>query len=132
MGITGGTMVFISLIIFAIESQSTIETVLLFIAVVIALVLLIKFALWRIRTAKPNHSIYSADHQTGYQACSYDKSAVGKTGLVVTDLKPCGHVLVEGKQYQAISQNNYLVKGTVVLVIGGQEGSLFVKSKEAL
>lgn len=128
MGIVGGIMVFISMILFAMESQSPWEITFYVIMVGIILGVLIKFALWRIRTAKPSRSIYSADNQQGFRADSFDASLIGKRGVVVTDLKPGGHILVEGKRVQAISQNNYLTKGTEVLVIGGQEDSLIVKS----
>ncbi|QLH35625.1 MAG: hypothetical protein HWD61_05350 [Parachlamydiaceae bacterium] len=45
------------------------------------MVYLVKFTIWRIRTAKPQRSIYSNASQDGYQAVSYDASAVGKEGL---------------------------------------------------
>lgn len=129
MGITGGILIVISIILFALEAASPIWIMLYIIAVAVAVIYLIKFALWRIRTAKPSRSIYLNSDQTGYQASSYDASAIGKTGVVVTDLKPGGHILVEGKRLQAISQSGYLVKGTEVLVLGGQEESLIVTSK---
>lgn len=127
MGIVGGLLVFISIIIFAMESQSPLAITAYIIAVGVILGFLIKFALWRIRTAKPDYSIYSDDSQNGFQASSFDKSTIGKHGIVVTDLKPGGHIVIEGKRLQAISQSGYLTKGTEVLVIGGQEESLIVK-----
>lgn len=127
MGTAGGLMVFASIILFAMQSQSPWEIAVYVIATGIALGFLIKFALWRIRTAKPNSSIYSDDSQDGFQASSFDASAIGKHGVVVTDLKPGGHIVVDGKRVQAISQSGYLVKGSEVLVIGGQEESLIVK-----
>ncbi len=127
MGITGGILVFTALMMFVMENNSPLLIFLAVFGVVISLVLIVKFAIWRIRTAKPDHSIYSASNQEGFQACSYDSSMIGKVGVVVTDLKPGGHILIEGQRLQAISQNNYLVKGTEVLVVGGQEQSLVVK-----
>lgn len=127
MGIAGGLMVFASVIMFAMQTQSPWEIALYVIAVGVILGYLIKFAIWRIRTAKPDYSIYSDDSQNGFQASSFDAAAIGKHGVVITDLKPGGHILVEGKRLQAISQSGYLVKGTEVLVIGGQEESLIVK-----
>jgi len=129
MGITGGILVFTALVLFAMENNSPILISLAVLGVGISLVLLVKFAIWRIRTAKPDYSIYSAANQQGFQACSYDSSMIGKVGVVVTDLKPGGHILIEGQRLQAISQNNYLVKGTEVIVTGGQEQSLIVKVK---
>jgi len=45
----------------------------------------------------------------------------------LTDLKPGGYILVEGKQHQALSNTGYIVKGKEVKIIGGQEESLIVK-----
>lgn len=127
MGIAGGLMVFTSIIMFAMQSQSPWEIAIYVVVVGVVLGYLIKFAIWRIRTAKPDYSIYSDDSQNGFQASSFDSTAIGKHGVVVTDLKPGGHILVDGKRLQAISQSGYLTKGTEVLVIGGQEESLIVK-----
>lgn len=127
MGVLGGIMILASVVLFAMETTS-LWWVLLYIAgVSIILFYLVKFAMWKIRTAKPNRSIYLDSDQTGYQASSFDASLVGKKGIVVTDLKPGGHILVEGKRLQALSQSGYLVKGTEVIVLGGQEESLIVK-----
>lgn len=127
IGLIGGLMVFGSLILFAMESDSPLAIAGYLIAIVVAMIFLVKLALWRIRTAKPSKSIYSDAHQKGFQASHFDHSAIGKKGVVVTDLKPGGYILLEGKQLQALSQSGYLVKGTEVLVVGGEEESLIVK-----
>ena len=127
MGVSGGILVVTSIVLFAMESSSIWWVVLYIIGVIFAVTYLVKFALWRIRTAKPNQSIYLNSDQSGYQASSFDSSVIGKTGIVVTDLKPGGHILIDGKRLQAISQGGYITKGTEVLVLSGQEESLFVK-----
>lgn len=127
MGVAGGLLVFSSMILFAMHSQSPIAIAFYVIGTFVALAFLVKFALWRIRTAKPDFSIYSDKNQAGYQASHFDASAIGKKGIVVTDLKPGGHIMVEGKTMQAISQSGYITKGSEVLVVGGQEESLIVK-----
>jgi membrane-bound ClpP family serine protease len=90
--------------------------------------LLIKFALWRIRSAPQNRSIYSDNYQKkDYVASTFDTSAIGKTGVVLSDLKPGGYILIDGKQHQAISQTSYVTKGSTVLVLYGEGESLIVK-----
>lgn len=129
MGICGSIFIFASLVVFATTSESAVAITIYTIAVFIVLVLLVKFALWRIRTAKPNRSILSRDSQVGYQASSFDASLIGRIGEVITDLKPGGHILIDGRRLQAISQAGYLTKGTIVEVVGGQEESLIVKPR---
>jgi len=130
MGIAGGILIIVSIILFASQSGSALWVTLYVIAVAVSLGVLIKFALWRIRTARPNRSIYSNKHQEGFVASGFDKSTIGKSGVVLSDLKPGGYILIEGKQHQAISLTGYITKGTEVIVIGGEAESLIVKQKE--
>lgn len=127
MGVAGGILIVTSIVLFAMEATSFWWVLLYVAGVAVILFYLFKFAMWRIRTAKPSRSIYLESDQTGYQASSFDSSMIGKKGVVVTDLKPGGHVLVAGKRQQAISQSGYLTKGTEIIVLGGQEESLIVK-----
>ena len=127
LGIIGGILVLASLIFFAIQSSSPIYLALYVILTGVSLVLLVKFALWRIPRNKSSFSIYSNKDQEGYTASQFDHSAIGKKGVVLSDLKPGGYILVEGIQHQALSQSGYIVKGSEVLVIDGQEESLIVK-----
>lgn len=126
MGILGGIAIFMGIISFASESDSLLATIGFVIGTAISVGLLIRFALWRIVHAKPQYSIYSDENQEGYQASSFDSSAIGKTGVVSTDLKPGGFIMIDGRQHPAISQSGYIAKGQTVTVIGGQEQSLLV------
>lgn len=128
MGILGGTLILISILLFGSQSQSPLYIALYVLAAIASVALVIKFAINRIRTAKPSRSIYSSHDQEGYVASEFDHKAIGKKGIVLSDLKPGGYITVDGKQQQAISQSGYIVKGSEVLVIGGQEESLIVKS----
>lgn len=127
LGISGGVLVLWSIISFALESGSLLHTFLYVIAIAVGTIYLIKFALWKIQHSSSRFSIYLDKDQHGYQASKFDQTAVGKRGTVLTDLKPGGYVVIEGKQHQAISQEGYLTKGTEIVAIGGQEESLIVK-----
>jgi membrane-bound ClpP family serine protease len=127
MGVAGGILLVASIFVFISKSDSLITIAIYILAVSLSLGFLIKFAIWRIRTQKPAKSIYSDASQEGFVASKFDKNAIGKTGTVLTDLKPGGYILVDGKQHQALSQTGYLTEGTEVIVMGGQEESLLVK-----
>lgn len=129
MGIAGGIFILASMILFAMQTESPIAIAFFVIGICVAMVLLVKFAIWRIRTAKPQRSIYSNNAQDGYQAVGYDASAIGKEGIVLTDLKPGGFIIVEGRQQAAISKEGYLSKGTKVKVISGEESNLIVRKE---
>ena len=132
MGILGGISILVVIILFASQTSSWLAIILFVAGTAIAIGLLIRFAIWRIAHAKPQYSIYSDADQEGFQASSYDKNAIGKTGIVIADLKPGGYILVEGNQHPAISQSGYIAKGERVTVVGGQEQSLIVKKEKSL
>lgn len=128
MGIAGGVLIATSIFLFAVQASAVWAVILYVVAICIALAYLIKFALWRIRTTEPEQSIYSDANQSGFVASSYDKTAIGKQGVVLSDLKPGGYVLIDGIQHQALSEEGYITQGSAIEVIGGQEESLIVKS----
>lgn len=127
IGIIGSIMVLASIILFAFQTTSIWALVLYVIGTAVCIGLIIKFALWRIVNTKSGFSIYSSQDQEGYQASTYDPTAIGKKGVVLSDLKPGGYIIVEGKQHQALSIEGYIPKGSEVVVLSGQEESLIVK-----
>lgn len=129
-GILGSIAAFFilsSIFIFAANSDNLLYTTFYIAGVIVLLLLLVKYILWRLRRGKLGRTIYSADDQEGFVAATWDRSLVGKEGVVFSDLKPGGYVKIEGKQYLAISQSGYIVKGNRIIVIGGEGDSLIVK-----
>lgn len=127
MGTAGGLLILASIFLFVTLYPSPLWIALFFIAVAISIGAVIKFAIWYIPRTKSNKSIYSDDAQVGFQASSFDKSLVGKRGVVISDLKPGGYILVDGAQQQALSESGYVVAGEEVLVLRGEGDSLIVK-----
>ena len=127
MGTIGAVLVLASIYLFATETESAWALAAYIIAVVIALIYLVKFAIWRMQKTAPQHTILSNASQAGYVASTYDASAIGKKGIVLSDLKPGGYILVDGRKEQAISVSGYIAQNLEVEVIGGQEESLLVK-----
>lgn len=70
------------------------------------------------------------DASEGYQAASYEKNLVGREGVVLADLKPAGHIEIDGTRYQAVSQGSYIDQGERVEVIEGRGAALVVKKKK--
>lgn len=126
LGVLGAIFILSSYVVLISQGASALEIILFFIGSFIALYALVKFALWRIPRAPRSRSIYLKGDQEGYIASTYDESAIGKIGEVLTDLKPGGYILIDGKQHAAISLTGYLVKGTQVKVVSGEGESLLV------
>lgn len=128
MGVLGAIAVCLSIVLFASQAESAWETLLFFLVAAALVAGLCKYMLWKIPRSRGSSSIYSSADQTGYQASNFDAAAIGKTAIAFTDLKPGGLILFEGKRLAAISQSGYLIKGTDVLIIGGEGESLIVKA----
>ncbi|MGL4540257.1 MAG: NfeD family protein [Candidatus Rhabdochlamydia sp.] len=95
--------------------------------IVFAVIGICKGALWWIKSSKRRGEFYLQDDQEGYSASFFDRSLVGKEGVAVTELKTAGHVLIEQKRYQALSEGGFITKDASIVVIGGRGAYLIVK-----
>lgn len=94
---------------------------------IVATALTCKFALWKMKHSRTKDSFYLEKDQEGFVASSFDHSLIGKRGTVFTELKPAGHILIEGTQYQALSETGFLTKGEHIEVVGGKGSHLIVR-----
>lgn len=127
MGTAGSLLILASLFLAAIQFQSLWLIAIFFILTCFSVIGIIKYALWKIPRSK---NIYLKSDQEGYVASAYDKSAIGKKAVVLSDLKPGGYILIDGKQEQAISESGYISQGEEVTVVRGEGESLIVIKSE--
>ena len=126
---TAGALIIVSAIFFFAQEAGSLALALLFTLFAIVLVgLTIKLALWRIRSLGSKNTIYLDSDQEGFYAPKYDAEQVGKCGITETRMAPSGHIFIEGKKFQAVSQSGYLDRGEEVEVIGGRSAYLIVKA----
>jgi membrane-bound serine protease (ClpP class) len=85
-------------------------------------------ALRMIRKSKDSFCLH--EDQEGFVASSFEEDLTGKKGVVTTELKPAGHVRIEGVIYQALSQGDFIVKAAVVEVVATKGSHLVVKLKK--
>ena len=117
-----------ALAFFGYQGDSFWMTLLAFFGLLALVAVVCKIALWRVQASQ---TIFLKDDQEGYVACSFDPALIGKEGIALSDLKPSGHISVEGKLWQALSESGYIAKGAQVIVIGGAGSHLKVKEKES-
>jgi len=129
IGAAGSILLLLSIAFFSMNSDSLTAIILYIIAVVVVVIVLIKFALWRIKKSGPKKSIFLQSDQEGFIASGFEKEYIGKQAVAFTDLKPAGHIVVEKKRVQAVSKAGYIIKGTEVMVIGGDGAHLIVIPK---
>lgn len=99
--------------------------VLYLILLIVAVLAACKLALWRLKNSGKKGEFYHSQDQEGYLASSFDQNLIGKEGVVATELKPAGHILVEGKIYQALSETGFISSGIPIRIVGGK-GSHFI------
>ncbi|MCH9626621.1 MAG: hypothetical protein S4CHLAM2_02470 [Chlamydiales bacterium] len=128
MGAIGALLVLISIVLFALKAQSALAIVLYVTGSLVGMGVLIWFAIWRIKTGRAT-GIFLNTAQEGYVASSFDKGLIGAEGEALSDLKPAGHILAKEKRYQAVSKTGYVVKGSKIVVVGGEGAHLIVKLK---
>lgn len=68
--------------------------------------------------------------EQGHLAATYASELVGQSAIALTDLCPTGYIRLAGNRSAAISQDGFLVKGTEVIVLGGEGFSLLVTAKK--
>jgi len=95
---------------------------------IVATVVTCKLAMWAIRS-KNKDSLYLDENQEGFVASSFEKSLIGLEAIAHSDLKPSGHIAVGEEHHQAVSEGEYISKGTRLTISGGRGAYLIVKEK---
>jgi membrane-bound serine protease (ClpP class) len=124
--LAGGVFLFTSLV-FVFTEYSPLWGVLYFFFLICLVLAICKTALWWIKSKTADGEFYLNTSQEGFVASEYDRSALGKQGVAFTDLKPSGHVLIAGKQLQALCETGYVAKGAAIQVVGGRGAYLIVR-----
>ena len=128
LAVLGGILMILGLVLFILEGPHIWWIIAYLFGLILLLIFVVRFALWRIRFSKNKDTLYAGRDQEGYVASSYDKELIGKEGTAITDLKPSGHVLLEDQPYQAVSEAGYITKGTKIKVMGGEGARLIVRN----
>lgn len=126
-GFAGSALILISMVLFAHTADSMVSVLVYGLLVALSVAGVIKLALYFIRKSRSSQSFLSDKDQAGYIASSFDKAAIGKQGVVLSDLKPGGYVLIDGQKLPARSASGYIVAGSKIEVIAGDENTLVVQ-----
>ncbi|MGE5196381.1 MAG: NfeD family protein [Anaerolineae bacterium] len=120
--VAGGAFLIISALVFFSGSHSLVIAIFYLLALTCLTILTCRLALWHLRKSR---KFYLKEDQEGFKASSCKSEMIGKIAEVLTDLKPSGHILVEGEEWQAVSQSGYISKGASVEIVG-LEGAHYI------
>lgn len=127
MGSSGALLIISAIVFYSMESEELSSVLAFCLLSIFSTVLTIYIALRTLKLGKKENSLYNAESQEGFHSSSFENQLIGKKGFAKTDLKPSGHVLIDGKSQQALSKSSYIEKGSAVEVIAGQGAYLIVK-----
>ncbi len=71
--------------------------------------------------------VMTESREEGYTVSSGYEKLSGKTGKAITDLRPSGKAVIEGKEYQVLSHGEYIEKGSSVVVDGVDANQITVR-----
>ncbi len=120
----GGILVISGVACFSLTDASLYYKIVYFTVNMLGVGLLCKLALWMFRSRKQDH-LFLEGTQEGYTSHFLDKQFFGKSAEAQTDLKPSGHILVDGLVLQAISEREYIQKGKKIEIVTGR-GAYYV------
>ncbi len=95
---------------------------------IILLVLVLLVCKAAIKNVKSRVS-HKAD-QEGFVAATVDKNLIGQDATTLSELKPSGHILMQGRKLSALSDTGYIPQGTSVTITGVRGANYIVKTKE--
>lgn len=130
MGVFGSLLLIASVVFFSYQGYGPFWLFVYLLTLAALLFFCIKYALIKVRKTGSKGTMFLDSDQAGFYASEYDKSLVGKEGVVSSDLKPSGHIKIEDKHYQAVSQTGYIEKGSLIKVIGGRGAYLICKRQK--
>ncbi|NGX59375.1 MAG: hypothetical protein KR126chlam3_00526 [Chlamydiae bacterium] len=84
----------------------------------------------RVLSTRKNDQFYLNADQEGFVAGSFDKTLVGREAKAASDLKPSGHIQLKEERFQAVSEGEYITKGSEIIISGGRGAYLIVKEKK--
>jgi membrane-bound serine protease (ClpP class) len=128
MGLFGGVLIASGAVLFLLEGAGFLWSFAYILLSVGMAIFTCRLALRHIK--KRRGSYYLTDDQEGYVGVEFDKTLIGRSGEVATDLRPSGHISIEGNRYQAVAEMGYITKGSAVDIIGGRSGHLIVRKRK--
>jgi len=131
LGTLGGLFLVAGLLLSIWEQTALIWILVYAVGLILMLVLTIRLALWKIKKTRDKSNFYLAKDQEGYVASSFDKELIGKMGETLTALRPSGHIKVEEKPYQAVSESGFIKKGSKIKIVSGEGARFIVKEEDS-
>jgi len=130
MGIIG-----LAIVIYVLYSVYTLKGVVVGSALLVGTIILLVVMAFVVRRAlSPNGSLgkrgLTLNETSGSIDLELKSNLIGKTGICLTSLRPCGYVLLSGQKFEAVSINGFIEKNTIILVDNIRGERLYVRNAQ--
>lgn len=128
-GIAGSICLIVGIFMTA---DSIVEGVILTVIILLILGVMLGIALWLFAKGKIVKPLILTQEQTkqqGYVSNIGLEHLLGKEGISLTDLRPSGIAKFENTQYDVISEGQYILKDTEIVVYQVKGSKIIVKEK---
>ena len=122
MFILGCILIGLSTYVFTFGNVDSLTIGLFVLAQQMALCVAVYFTIKRVYRTREKGGMTHHKDMTGYVGASTDPALINKEGVATYDMKPSGHVTIDGVEYQAVSIAGYVKKGEKIKVISTEQG----------
>ncbi len=132
-GIAGGLGLLLMIAGIFLTARTPFEALVMFILLVLLLAVLLFFVLRSARKGFLFRKLIlksAATKQEGYAAVAEDNSLIGKSGIVLTQLRPAGTGEIDGVRLDIVSEGAFIDAGTRIRVIGVEGRRIVVAPAE--
>lgn len=108
------------------------EGIMITLCILVILGIMLGIALWLLSKGKLVKPIILIDEQKkneGYISSNSLEHLLGKEGIALTDLRPCGVGCFEEKSFDVMSDGQYILKGSEIMVCKVEGSKIVVKMK---
>ena len=95
--------------------------------ILISLLIIVEFKL--LKNTSLGNAFFLKESVTAHTGPTSDVSLIGKEGMTLTRLNPSGRVTIEGKTYEASSQDGYIETKQEITVVGQDNFKLTIRKR---
>lgn len=126
IALIGGLLLVAGMCMFSLLDVALLYKIFYFIGTAGGAALACQCALWIIKN-RSKDALYLSNEQKALPQSFIEENLVGVVGIVSSDLKPSGHITIEGKRFQAVSEGEYIKKGASITIIEARSNYFIVK-----
>ncbi|MDA8773553.1 hypothetical protein N9N03_00280 [Chlamydiia bacterium] len=122
MVILGGILIGLGMYVFAFGDVNSLTIGLFVLGQLTALCVAVYYTIKRVYRTREKGGMTHHKDMKGYVGVSTDPVLINQEGVAAYDMKPSGHVTINGVDYQAVSTAGYVKKGEKIKVISTEQG----------